>query len=272
MTVELGPRPFLKWAGGKRQLLPEIARLLPRRWGTYHEPFLGGGALFFHLHPGPATLNDANARLVRAYVGIRDQVEAVVTLLERHEAEHDPHFFERMRGVDVDGLQPAEAAAWLIYLNRTAFNGLYRVNSAGRFNVPLGRHRDVAICRPEVLRACSAHLRHAELLCQDFAGVLDRARPGDLVYFDPPYVPLSSTSSFTSYTAERFGPADQQRLRDVALELKRRGVHVLLSNSATPEVEALYGSPEFEVVRREVRRSISARSEGRGTVAEVLIR
>jgi DNA adenine methylase len=262
-------RPFLKWAGGKRQLLGELERYLPARFGTYHEPFIGGGALYFHLQPARAVLSDNNERLVRAYRGVRDGVERVIRLLGQY--PHDKDFFLSFREHDIDRDSDAEVAAWLVYLNKTGFNGLYRVNSQNRFNVPFGRYTNPNICDEENLRACSLALQEADLpFAEDFASVLHRARRGDLVYFDPPYLPLSVTSSFTSYTSEGFGLADHVRLRDVALDLKKRGVHVIVSNSSAPAVVELY-EKGFAIERVAANRAVNSKADGRGAVTELII-
>jgi DNA adenine methylase len=263
-------KPFLKWAGGKRQLLAQLDRFVPARFGTYHEPFVGGGALFFHLAPAKAVLTDNNDRLVRAYRGVRDGVERVIRLLSSY--PHDKEFFLSFREHDVDRDSDAEVAAWMIYLNKTGFNGLYRVNSQNRFNVPFGRYTDPNICDEDGLRACSRALADADLpLGEDFTSVLHRAKKGDFVYFDPPYVPLSASSSFTSYTSEGFGLAEHARLRDVALDLKQRGVHVLLSNSSAPAVLELYAEG-FTVERVDAQRAVNSKASGRGPVTELIIR
>ena len=263
-----GARPFLKWAGGKRQLLKELRKHVPKKIKTYHEPMIGGGAFFFDLKPGQAVLSDSNERLVRTFRGVRDSVEEVIAHLSSY--PHSKPFFLEMRSRDIDSAADAEVAAWMIYLNKTCFNGLYRVNSKDRFNVPFGRYKDPLICDPELLRACSKVLEGAEINHEDFKAVLDRAEPGDFVYFDPPYVPLSDTSSFTSYTSGGFGIDDQRRLRDTAGKLKRRGVHVLLSNSSSPLVHQLYDEG-FEHREVSARRAINSKGGLRGPVGELII-
>ncbi len=260
--------PFIKWAGGKRSLLPLLVPIVPKNFGTYHEPFLGGGALFFALRPARATLGEANSRLVRAYRGVRDHVDTVVESLRG--SAHTRELFERLRDWDVDGADDASVACWLIYLNRTCFNGLYRVNRQGRFNVPFGGYTNPRICDEPTLRACSGALANAQIRHEDFAAVLGRAQRGDFVYFDPPYLPISTTSSFTSYTADGFGLRDHVRLRDVALELKEQGVHVLLSNSAAPAVLDLY-KRGFKVRRVSAPRAVAAKGSSRGRVEELII-
>jgi DNA adenine methylase len=262
------PRPFLKWAGGKRQLLPALLRHVPPRYRAYYEPFLGGGALYFALQPRRAVLADTNVRLIRTYRGIRDGVGAVVRLLETY--PHDAEFFYEMRARDIDAGTDAEVAAWFIYLNRIAYNGLYRVNRENRFNVPFGRHANPTICDADNLRACAAALQGVELRSVDFDEALGGVRRGDFVYFDPPYDPLTPTASFTSYTSRGFGREEQVRLRDRARRLKKRGVSVLLSNSCTDFVRELYGE-DFELEEVLATRMVNSRASRRGAVSELVM-
>ena len=266
--ILLDPKPFLKWVGGKRQLLPELLARIPQGFDTYFEPFLGGGALFFALLPEKAILSDTNLRLVRTYRAVRDDVDEVIAELSTY--PHDRVFFEELRRVDVDALCDVQVAAWMIYLNRTGFNGLYRVNKSGGFNVPFGRYKNPTICNPDRLIAASEALQGAEILHSSFTEVYKFAKPGDFVYFDPPYVPLSETSSFTSYTKDGFGIDLQMKLRDTASFLKERGVDVLLSNSSAGAVFELYEGFEIEEVY--ANRAINSKGSARGKVAEVLIR
>lgn len=266
--ILLEPKPFLKWVGGKRQLLPELLARVPLGFDTYFEPFLGGGALFFALLPEKAVLSDSNARLVRTYRAIRDDVDEVIAELSTY--PHDRVFFEELRRVDVDALDDVQVAAWMIYLNRTGFNGLYRVNKSGGFNVPFGRYKNPTICNPDRLVAASVALQGAEILHASFSETYKFAKPGDFVYFDPPYVPLTETSSFTSYTKDGFGIEEQVKLRDTAHNLKARGVDVLLSNSSAGAVFDLYENFQIEEVYAS--RAINSKASARGKVAEVLIR
>ncbi len=261
-------RPFIKWAGGKRSLVDQFAPHLPGKFRRYHEPFAGSAALFFHLMPPRAFLSDTNERLIRAYRGLQHDVERVIELLKSY--PHDRQFFEALRARDVDDGDDADVAAWFIYLNKTGFNGLYRVNRRNRFNVPFGDYKRPNICNEGRLRDCAARLSRVTLAVEDFETAARRAHKGDLVYFDPPYVPLSATSSFTSYTKHGFDHEAQRRLRDLALELKRRGVHVRLSNSSAPLVYELY-APHFEIVEISARRSINSKGTGRGSVKELFI-
>jgi DNA adenine methylase len=265
----VAPRPFIKWVGGKRQLLPELLRHAPVKFSRYFEPFLGGGALFFRLMPAKAILADANERLIRAYRGVRNSVDEVVGLLKSY--PHDARFFYTLRSSEIDSASDAEVAAWFIYLNKTGFNGLYRVNRKNGFNVTFGRYTAPAICDEPTLRGCSAALAKAELMVADFEQVVAGARQGDFVYFDPPYVPLSVTSSFASYTSRGFGPEDQMRLRDVARDLRNRGVHILLSNSSSPFVQDLY-KEGFEKFRVAATRLVNSNALRRGAIAELVIK
>lgn len=248
-------------------MLPELRKRVPKAFGTYHEPFLGGGALFFDLQPASATLSDFNERLVRSYRAIRDQPEELIQLLGSY--PHTKERFLELRQTDIDSASDVELAAWMIYLNRTGFNGLYRVNSKNQFNVPFGRYKSPTICDADNLRACSQALKGVKLGHGSFESVLRRAKAGDFVYFDPPYVPLNATS-FTSYTAKDFGPAEQIRLRDVALELKGNGVHVLLSNSSAPLVRELY-QEDFKIKKVLATRSVNSVASKRGQIHEFLM-
>ncbi len=260
-------KPFLKWAGGKRQLLRHLRSRVPKH-GTYHEPFIGGGALFFDMAPESAVLADFNHRLVRTYRSIRDNPESVIDRLAEY--PNEKQFFLRMRERDIDAECDEELAAWMIYLNRTGFNGLYRVNQKNGFNVPFGRYKNPKICDADNIRACAKRLVNVELLHSDFRTVEDRAKPGDFVYFDPPYVPASNTASFTAYTKKGFDLQDQAELRDLARRLKSKGVSVLLSNSSVPEVHALYADG-FERIEVFANRAINSNAAKRGKVAEALI-
>jgi len=269
-----GGKPFLKWVGGKRQLISELMKHVPEKLrgdARYYEPFVGGGALFFNGALGChlATLSDTNDRLIRTYKGIRDEAEGVIGLLKTY--PYDQEFFYKIRTVDIDAKSDLEVAAWFIYLNKSCFNGLYRVNRKNGFNVPFGSYVNPTICDDVNLRACSRALQEVRLLSADFEFVVADAKRGDFVYFDPPYIPLSATSSFTSYTSVGFGIEDQTRLRDVALKLKKRGVHVLLSNSSAPLVHELYADG-FEIHEVSATRSINSKAEGRGAIKELVIR
>ena len=270
-SVVLSEKPFLKWVGSKRQLLPELRKHVPV-FKRYYEPFVGGGALFFDLAPSIAFLGDQNARLITTYIVVRERVEELIALLKTYPYEKE--FYLAMRAKDIDDVSKfssVEVAAWFIYLNRTGFNGLYRVNQSGGFNVPFGKYVNPTICNEEGLRAASKMLQRARISERDFEGMTMSARAGDFVYFDPPYVPVSATADFTSYTADGFGAADQERLRDHARVLITRGVHVVLSNSNTPLVRALYDKKPFVLHEVQARRSVNSRTAKRGKVGELII-
>jgi DNA adenine methylase len=260
-------RPFLKWVGGKGRLIVQLRPHLPAPFKRYFEPFAGGAALFFALAPSRASLTDVNAELIDCYRTVRDRVDDVIVALRRH--RYAPEHYYRVRALDPARLKLPERAARTIYLNKTGYNGLYRVNRAGKFNVPMGRYTNPTVCDPENLRACSAALQGVELERRDFAEQASRAKPGDFVYFDPPYDPMSATAAFTSYAPGGFGLDAQRRLADLFAALARKGVHVVLSNSDTPLVRELYRS--FRITPILAARSINSRGSRRGKVGEVLV-
>jgi len=261
-------QPFLKWAGGKRQLLTQLQRHVPPRFNRYFEPFLGGGALFFSIRPKHAVLGDTNERLVRTYIGVRDHVQDVISNLSKYRNDRALFLAEREREIDRES--DVELAAWFIYLNRTGYNGLYRVNRKGGFNVPFGRYAAPTICDTARLRSCSKALRRTDIRVADFETLVDSATAGDFVYFDPPYIPISRYSDFGRYTSLPFGLEEHRRLRDVAARLKSRGVAVLVSNSGAPEVRSLYRTG-FEIHTVMATRFINSKGDGRGQIPEVLI-
>jgi DNA adenine methylase len=262
------PRPFLKWAGGKSQVLLQYAPHFPKTFKTYYEPFLGGGAVFFHLSPEQAWLADINAELVNVYRCIRDYVEAVIQCLNQHQHCHSVEHYYQTRAHP--GECDIERAARLLYLNKTCFNGLYRENSKGQFNVPIGRYKKPTICNPELLRAASYRLRNARIEEKPFETVLDLAvSHDDFVYFDPPYHPISSTSSFTAYNRYSFHAEDQIHLQKVFAKLAGRGVQVMLSNSDCPFIRDLY--QDFTIHTIQAARSINSNANRRGKITEVLV-
>ncbi|HWO18633.1 MAG TPA: DNA adenine methylase [Kofleriaceae bacterium] len=264
--------PIIKWVGGKTKLLPELLARMPPRFERYYEPFAGGAALFFRVAPPRAALSDSNADLIGLYTAVVSDVEAVIRKLEHHRKVHDErHYYEtRARWNDHDATwSPVERAATFVYLNKTCFNGLWRVNRAGDFNVPIGRYTDPPICVPETLRAAQAALSRAHLRCGDYRDAIADAARGDFVYFDPPYDPVTPTASFTSYTAGAFGPDDQRALADTARALVARGCRVMLSNSDTPFVRSLYRG--FKIDRVKCARAINSNAARRGEVDEVIV-
>jgi DNA adenine methylase len=264
--------PIVKWAGGKTRLLDEILARRPARFGRYFEPFLGGGAVFFKLSPTGAVLSDINADLINAYRCVANQLDAVLRRLRVHRDNHgEGHYYatrerwNRRTAADTD----VDRAAMFIYLNKTCYNGLWRVNRSGEFNVPMGRYRDPSVFDAAALHAASQLLRRAELRHAGYREVAELAGPDDFVYFDPPYQPRSVTSSFTSYTSDCFGEDDQRELAATARALAARGCAVMVSNSDTPLIRELYA--EFNIERVACSRAINSRADSRGAVSEVLI-
>ncbi len=264
-------KPFLKWAGGKTSSLPAILASLPPTIGTYYEPFLGGGAVFFALAAenrfDRAMIGDSNVELMLTCQALARHTKAVIDTLEKLAARHVEDFYYKVRASAPKTM--IERAARLIYLNKTCFNGLYRVNKKGGFNVPFGDYVNPTICDVEGLRAAAKALSFADMAAGDFEERVSSAKRGDAVYFDPPYVPVSDTANFTAYSKGGFTRDDQERLRNVAEKLVGRGVHVLLSNSDTPLVRELYCS--FKLEKLQVRRNINSKGEKRGKVGELLI-
>lgn len=267
-TVALA-RPLLKWAGGKRQLLDAIDRRLPNKINTYYEPFVGGGAVFFALAAARrfrrAVLADQNEELIETYCAVRDDVEGVMRELRKF--AHTEEAYYRIR--DLSPRSSAKRAARMIYLNRTGYNGLYRVNRSGRFNVPFGRYSRPNICDEARIRAASRALQGVTLKVADFEDSVKGSRTGDLVYFDPPYVPVSATARFAEYHHTAFGDPEHRRLANLFGRLWERGVHAVLSNSDTPATRALYADYQYETVS--ARRSINSAPEGRGRTSELLV-
>jgi DNA adenine methylase len=289
--------PVLKWAGGKRQLLDELYARFPADYGRYHEPFFGGGAVFFDLEPDDGTVNDTNPRLVNFYRVVRDHSDELITRLrgfDDPEADPDPdqefaegnwkdkevtqYFYQQRarfnRRAYGDEEWPSteedriEEAALLLYLNRTCYNGLYRENSSGGFNVPIGRYADPEWVMADRIRAASRALVDTEVRNEDFEYVLDAARGGDLVYLDPPYQPMSATANFAEYSAEGFGREDQERLLETVAELDGMGVRFVLSNSGV--MYELYDDAGFHVEREGATRSINSDETARGEVDEII--
>lgn len=267
--------PVVKWVGGKRQLLDEIAPRLPKRITTYCEPFLGGGAVLFSLQPRNAIVNDLNADLMLVYEVIRDDVELLIAALEQH--ENTAEYFYNIRDLDRDKnayreMSAVERASRIIYLNKTCYNGLFRVNASGEFNSPFGHYKNPNIVNAPVLRAVSKYLtaNNIQLLHIDFEEVLQRVPRGGFIYLDPPYDPVSDTASFTGYNRGGFGREEQERLKRCCDELAARGVRFLLSNSATSFIKELYTGYTVEIVH--AKRAINSDASKRGAVEEVLIR
>ena len=264
--------PFLKWAGGKSQLIQQYLPYFPKKFSKYHEPFLGGGAIFFYLHNHQLTkqvfLSDINLELINTYTCIKENVEAVIKLLAEHQMQHNTPYYYEVRSRKL--VTPFERAARLIYLNKTCFNGLYRENSKGEFNVPIGKYKNPKICNPDLLRSVSVALKSTQISVRPFEAVLDYAtNTQDFVYFDPPYYPLSPTSNFTAYSRYSFNEDDQIRLRDIFVKLARRGVKVMLSNSDCPFIRKIY--QEFKIHEISASRAINSDANKRGKISEVIV-
>lgn len=271
--------PFLKWAGGKGRLLAQLDSLFPKAnsYKRYFEPFLGGGAVFFHLASKNSNLesylSDANFELINCYQAVKERPTELLALLEN--MRNDKHFFYKVRAQDITKMSETERAARLIYLNKTCFNGLYRVNRKGQFNVPFGKYKNPRIADYDGLARASALLERASLISGPFDAIAVKAKKGDFVYFDPPYQPLSKTANFTSYTLTNFGMADQERLVALVGRLTEEGVKVMVSNSDTPELRAMYeglGLSSIHITTVQAARAINCHGDKRGAVSELVIR
>ena len=273
-------KPYLKWAGGKRQLLADIKKCLPKGMNnyTYYEPFIGAGAVFFELQPRKAVINDFNEQLILTYNAIKENVDDLIVLLKKHQKRNDEEYYYVIRNMDRDlkkfnELSNIEKAARLIFLNKTCFNGLYRVNSQGLFNVPYGKYKNPAICEEIVLRQISNYLNTNEIsiLNNDFEHVVSTTGKKSFIYFDPPYHSPDKTN-FTGYQANGFNEKEQERLRNVIVKMTNQGVKCLLSNSDTEYIRELYSHDFFDIISVQAKRVINSDSAGRGIVNEVLIK
>ncbi|HEM2793035.1 TPA: DNA adenine methylase [Streptococcus suis] len=268
-------QPFTKWTGGKRQLLPIIKSLMPDNYNSYFEPFIGGGAVFFELIPKKAIINDFNSELINCYRQIKDNPQKLIQLLTKHQENNSKEYYLELRAVDRDNrinkMTDVERAARIMYMLRVDFNGLYRVNSKNQFNVPYGRYKNPKIVDSELILSISQYLNknNIEILTGDFEKAVEDVGAGDFVYFDPPYIPLSETSAFTSYTHEGFSYEEQVRLRDVFRKLDKKGAYVMLSNSSSPLVEELYKG--FNIHKVEAIRTNGAKASSRGKISEFIV-
>ncbi|MCL2521487.1 MAG: DNA adenine methylase [Erysipelotrichales bacterium] len=267
--------PFIKWVGGKRQLLNEISLYIPKKINTYFEPFVGGGAVLFHIQPEKALINDFNSDLITTYKIIRNNPFELLESLKKH--QNTSEYFYNIRDKDRDSkeyrnISDIERASRLIYLNKTCYNGLFRVNSSGQFNTPFGSYKNPNIVNEPTIKAVSQYLNNSkvEIITGDFEKAVNDAKEGDFVYFDPPYDPVTDTANFTGYTECGFGRTEQERLKGLCDELNIKGVKFLLSNSSTEYIRSLY--KDYEQVIVKAKRSLNANGKGRGEVDELLIR
>lgn len=273
------PKPFVKWAGGKRQLIPILNDNLPKSMGTYYEPFLGGGALLFHIlserNGQKCGISDLNSDLVLTYTTIRDKANDLIHSLKNHSKNYQKDSKSYYYAIRESNPRSAvEKTSRLLFLNRTCFNGLYRVNSKGKFNVPLGKYTNPNIVNEENIRSVSHVLQSSKvsIKCRDFESVLNDAKKGDLVYFDPPYQPVSDTANFTSYTHKSFTITDLKRLANLCLDLDSKGCKVLLSNSDSQEVAEMFTDKQWKIKKIEANRSINSNSKKRTGHFELLIK
>lgn len=267
--------PVLKWVGGKRQLIEEIQKYIPDKFTTYYEPFVGGAAVLFHIQPAKAVVNDINTELINLYQVIKDDVEGLITALAAHKNEIE--YFYEIRELDrkkeeYENLTPVERASRIIYLNKTCYNGLFRVNKAGEFNAPFGKYKNPNIVNAVTLRAVSSYVNSANIIFKnvDFAESLTGIKKGSFVYFDPPYDPVSGSANFTGYNKGGFDREEQKRLKRLCDTLDSKGVKFLLSNSATDFIKDLYSAYHVEIIQ--ARRAINSKADLRGGVDEVLVR
>lgn len=271
-------QPFLKWAGGKRQLLLEIRKYLPKNINTYYEPFVGGGAVLFDLQHNKAVINDINKELINVYLVVKENIDELIVELKKYENGNNKEYFYKIRDLDrnkekFEQMSSVEKAARTIYLNKTCYNGLFRVNSQGQFNVPFGKYKNPQIVNEKVLRAVHSYLSSSDIkiLNVDFTEAVVDAKISDFVYFDPPYDPISDTSSFTNYNLNGFNRNDQLRLRDLCVELDKRGCKFLLSNSATDFIKEIYNEKGFNIKIVSASRNINSIASKRGKIEEVLV-
>jgi len=276
MAKKLLVSPILKWVGWKRQLLSEIVPMINVKPGsTYVEPFLGGGAVLFELQPKKAIVNDYNDELINVYLTVRDSAEELIAELEKHNVNNSEDYYYEVRALDrsekYQEMTNVEKAARILYLNKTCYNGLYRVNLAGQFNSPYGKYKNPNIVNATAIRAMSKYLNENKIeICNgDYRDVLRRVRKGSFVYLDPPYMPISSSSSFTGYTENGFSYEQQVALKEECDKLRKKGIAFVQSNSDCPEIRELY--KEYEIKTVQAKRAINSNASKRGEINEVLI-
>lgn len=267
-------KPIIKWVGGKRQLIKELKKRMPKKYNRYFEPFIGGGALFFELKPDNAFINDYNGELTNLYTTVRDNPIGIINDVCKHKNESE--YYYQIRALDRDKkvfskLTDVQRASRFLYLNKTGFNGLYRVNSKGECNVPFGRYKNPNYCDEENLLACSKLLKNTEISNGDFDIIKSKVKKGDFIYLDPPYVPLNATSSFTGYTDQGFDEDMQFRLRELCDYIHDKGAYFMLSNSSAEFVYELYKVEDYYIHEVKANRSINSKASGRGKVKELIV-
>ena len=266
---------FVKWAGGKTQLLDQFKKFFPKKFNGYLEPFVGSGAVFFYIkrkyNPKRVIISDNNEDLINTYIVFRDNLEDLIKLLKIHKRNHCKEYYYKIRETDVNELSNVEKAARFLYLNKTCYNGLYRVNSKGKFNVPFGRYKNPNIVNEKNLRKAHKLLQGVTIKLQSFEKVLEDAESGDFIYFDPPYYPLSKTANFTSYTRDAFLDDEQRKLAEVYKKLDERGCLLMLSNSDTEFIKNLYSYDGLKIYKVKARRAINSKADKRGAINELVI-
>ena len=278
LAINQKPRPFIKWAGGKTRVVNQILEFFPAEFDAYFEPFLGGGSLYFAIAPQKGNLNDMNHALISAYINIRDRCDALISELSRLQEEYyqlptletkQTYYYERRNEYNGLSLRSIRKSSLFIFLNKTCFNGMYRENTQGQYNIPFGKHMRPSICDVANLLAVSEVLKQINISCGSYELSLGNAKAGDFIYFDPPYAPINPTSKFTQYQAGGFTDKDQKKLRDLFRELSARGCYVMQSNSTAESIAELYS--DFYINKITVARSINSTGTKRGKIEEVLI-
>jgi DNA adenine methylase len=264
--------PFIKWAGGKRRVVSELEERLPKKFNRYFEPFIGGGASLFHLQIEKSYISDVNEELINLYKTIRDSLDELIEDLSIH--QNSAEYFYSVRSLDRDQkvysqLSDVERASRFIYLNKSCYNGLYRVNSKGQFNTPFGKYKNPIYFERENMERCSKFLKSVDIRVGDFTIFKDEVREGDFFYFDPPYFPITDTANFTSYTKDGFGFHDQERLLNFAKEIDKKGSYFMISNSHSQETSDFYS--EFNIDTIDVGRAINSKGDSRGKIKEILV-
>lgn len=277
MNKEIEAKPFLKWVGGKGQLLSQLKTIFPKKYNTYYEPFVGGGAVFFELKPKKAHISDINKVLINTFLMIKNDSEKLIKslkkiekeFLSKDEKEREKFYYDIRNKFNSLKSDDSKKVVYFIFLNRTAFNGVYRENSKGLFNVPMGKYKNPKILNEENIKSVSEYLKNTKITCDSFFNSVKKAKRGDFVYFDPPYYPISETSKFTTYHKDNFNKEDQIKLRDLFVELDKKGVLCMLSNSNTPFIREIYS--KYKQIPVYASRMINSKAEKRGKISELVI-